>query len=57
MCTRYVLLEEHLRELLARLGLSSGAPFASRYNIAPNSLIPAVRSSTQSAHPEAVVMR
>ncbi len=57
MCTRYVLLEEHLRELLSRLGLPSDSSWTSRYNIAPNSLIPAVRASSQSAHPKTVVMR
>lgn len=44
MCTRYVLLKEHLRELLARLGLEANPDFVSRYNIAPGSWIPAVRT-------------
>ena len=51
MCTRYVLLQEHLRELLARLGLDADAGFVSRYNIAPGSFIPAVRTQSRTARP------
>jgi putative SOS response-associated peptidase YedK len=57
MCTRYVLLQEHLRELLKRLGLEAEPSFVSRYNIAPGSLIPAVRTHLQTAQPEAVALR
>lgn len=44
MCTRYVLLEKHLREALARLGVATPARFESRYNIAPNTRVPVVRA-------------
>jgi putative SOS response-associated peptidase YedK len=57
MCTRYVLLQEHLREILKRLGLEAEPGFVSRYNIAPGSLIPAVRTHLQTAQPEAVALR
>ncbi len=57
MCTRYVLLKEHLREILARLGLEAEPDFVSRYNIAPGSLIPAVRRSQRGPKHEAVSLR
>lgn len=43
MCSRYLLLEKHYRAMLQRLGIASPPAFVSRYNIAPNTLIPAVR--------------
>jgi putative SOS response-associated peptidase YedK len=48
MCTRYVLLERHVREALARLGVATPARFESRYNIAPNTRIPIVRQAENS---------
>src|SRR5258708_31874850 len=61
MCTRCVLLKEHLREILARLGLSADGEFVSRYNIAPGSLIPVVRvkppALSQSSGRESVALR
>ncbi|MEY2877810.1 MAG: hypothetical protein RLZZ15_190 [Verrucomicrobiota bacterium] len=45
MCTRYVLLKEHLRDMLVRLGLGDDAAFATRYNIAPMTVVPAVRAT------------
>lgn len=44
MCTRYHLSREHYREILATLGIEAPAEFASRYNIAPGSDIPLVRT-------------
>ena len=52
MCTRFVLLKEHLREILARLGLDADEKFLSRYNIAPGSFIPAVRKNSRTAKSE-----
>ncbi len=49
MCTRYVLLEQHYRDVLARLGIAGPAKFLSRYNIAPGSDIPLVRNQTSLA--------
>lgn len=57
MCTRYVLLKEHLRELLARLGLEDDPNFVSRYNIAPGSLLPAVRQTARANKGERVELR
>jgi putative SOS response-associated peptidase YedK len=57
MCTRYVLLKEHLREILARLGLEADPNLVSRYNIAPGSLIPAVRNSKPGPKHEVVPLR
>ena len=60
MCTRYLLLEEHYRAVLARLGIGAPASFASRYNIGPGSLVPAIRagaSADSAAAPEAVMLR
>jgi putative SOS response-associated peptidase YedK len=50
MCTRYVLLKEHLRELLARLGLEADPNFVLRYNIAPASFVPVVRKPQGRGH-------
>ncbi|HVZ64243.1 MAG TPA: SOS response-associated peptidase [Opitutaceae bacterium] len=51
MCCRYLLLQRHLREVLERLGVSGAAEFASRYNIAPGTGIPAVRTRPKPAVP------
>lgn len=49
MCSRYVLLHQHLREVLAKLGIASSAAAQtlprSRYNIPPGGGIPVVRQS------------
>jgi putative SOS response-associated peptidase YedK len=56
MCTRYVLMEKHLREVLARLGIPLTGHFASRYNIAPRSLVPAVRAKSTAAERECATL-
>jgi putative SOS response-associated peptidase YedK len=57
MCTRYVLLRQHYRDILARLGIADPAEFHSRYNIAPNTTIPVVRRTSRSSQNEAVLLR
>lgn len=53
MCCRYLLVQEHLRAILDRLGIPApGVLPATRYNIAPGTAIPAVRR-----HPRAEVGR
>lgn len=53
MCCRYVLLQQHLREVLAKLGVTgsaaAGALPRTRYNIPPGSGIPAVRQAPRRA--------
>ncbi|MBI5766540.1 MAG: SOS response-associated peptidase [Verrucomicrobia bacterium] len=47
MCTRFVLLREHLLAVLKRLGLGGDPGYATRYNIAPNTRVPAIRTRTK----------
>lgn len=57
MCTRYVLLEEHYRAVLARLGIAPPADaFASRYNIGPGTTVPALRATPAAVAPEPVAL-
>jgi putative SOS response-associated peptidase YedK len=44
MCTRFLLLESHYREIMERLGIVATAQFLSRYNLPPGSQLPAVRT-------------
>jgi putative SOS response-associated peptidase YedK len=57
MCSRFVLLEKDYRATLARLGVPAPAAFLSRYNIAPATAIPAVRTRAETGGREAVVLR
>ena len=56
MCGRYVLKREDLQALLHHLGVKDPRDFVSRYNIAPTTVIPAVRPSPEDAAREAVAL-
>ena len=56
MCTRFVLLKEHIREALASLGVEVGDAAPSRYNIAPSTPVLAVRRRPSTAAPEATAL-
>jgi putative SOS response-associated peptidase YedK len=43
MCCRYLLLREHLRAVLEKMGIEMPADFRSRYNLPPGGGVPAVR--------------
>lgn len=57
MCTRFLLLQQHHRDILQKLGIAAPAAFLSRYNIAPGSALPAVRSHPKALAPEATTLR
>ena len=57
MCTRFLLLEKHYHALLQRLGVVHPATWNSRYNIAPTSLIPAVRVTSIAEPPTVDLIR
>ncbi|MEI7551454.1 MAG: SOS response-associated peptidase [Verrucomicrobiota bacterium] len=44
MCTRFVLLEQHYRDLLQRLGVGTPTDHPSRYNLAPGASLAAIRT-------------
>lgn len=54
MCGRYVLKRKDLEALMEQLGVKDPRDFVSRYNIAPSTMIPAVRPSPVDAQREAV---
>src|SRR4051812_45627858 len=54
MCGRYVLKRKDLEALMAQLGVRDPRDFVSRYNIAPTTVIPAIRPSLIDGHREAV---
>ncbi len=47
MCGRYVLKRQDLEALLKQLGVKDPREFVSRYNIAPGTIVPAVRMSRE----------
>ncbi len=57
MCTRFLLLQQHYRDIMQRLGISAPSEFLSRYNIAPGSALPAVRTRRKSGAREATALR
>jgi putative SOS response-associated peptidase YedK len=57
MCGRYVLKREDLNQILQKLGVALAEDFQSRYNIAPTSTIPAIRSAPDASSREAVPLR
>ena len=54
MCGRYVLKRKDLDALLQQLGVKDPREFASSYNIAPSTVIPAIRAMPGNAGREAV---
>ena len=56
MCGRYVLKREDLEKMLEHVGVRVPQAFQSRYNIAPMSVVPVVRT-TKSGEPEAAALR
>lgn len=57
MCTRYVLLQEHLTAALRQLGVDEASDYATRYNIAPMTAVPAVRAKPKSSQRESRALR
>lgn len=59
MCCRYVLLQEHTKTLLEKLGvlLEAGALSPTRYNIAPGGRIPVIRGKVEPVVPNALSER
>src|SRR5262245_333640 len=52
MCGRYVLKRKDLDALMQQLGVRDPREFVSRYNIAPSTLIPAIRSAPRTGQRE-----
>jgi putative SOS response-associated peptidase YedK len=54
MCGRYVLKRKDLEALMAQLGVKDPREFVSRYNIAPTTVVPAIRIRQHTGDREAV---
>jgi putative SOS response-associated peptidase YedK len=54
MCGRYVLKRKDLEALLAQLGVNDPRDFVSRYNIAPTTVVPAIRVKAETSVREIV---
>jgi putative SOS response-associated peptidase YedK len=54
MCCRYLLLQEHLRAVLEKMGVATPADFRTRYNLPPGGAVPAVRVAPGRGRREAV---
>jgi putative SOS response-associated peptidase YedK len=57
MCGRYVLKRKDLEALMEQLGVKDPREFVSRYNIAPSTMIPAIRTSASNGGREAVALQ
>jgi putative SOS response-associated peptidase YedK len=57
MCCRFLLLEQQYHSILEQLGVGAAAEFLSRYNIAPSTLIPAVRHQPGKGGREVALLR
>lgn len=57
MCGRYVLKRKDLEALLAQLGVKDPREFVSRYNIAPTTVVPAIRPRRETPGREAVALQ
>lgn len=57
MCGRYVLKRKDLEAMLAQLGVTDPREFASRYNIAPSTVIPAIRATKDRPAREAAALQ
>ena len=56
MCGRYVLKRKDLEALMEQLGVKDAREFVSRYNIAPSTMIPAIRPA-EDGHREAAELQ
>src|SRR5215212_9276435 len=57
MCGRYVLKRKDLEALMQQLGVKDPREFVSSYNIAPSTMIPAIRSLPENSGREAVALQ
>jgi putative SOS response-associated peptidase YedK len=57
MCGRYVLKRKDLEALMAQLGVKDPREFVSRYNIAPSTMVPAIRTGSESGGREGVALQ